>query len=85
MASVGFDNRESRSRSRRERRGGSLLAMSIVIRIYDRGSDPLKMIATPPKLVHTLKGKNRNWPIKSAWFQGRNCESTGDLCETQES
>ncbi|KAK4047618.1 hypothetical protein OIV83_005276 [Microbotryomycetes sp. JL201] len=40
------------------------------IRIYDRGTDPVKMLANCPKLVHALKGKNRNWPIKAAWFQG---------------
>ncbi|KAM0789975.1 hypothetical protein ACM66B_005308 [Microbotryomycetes sp. NB124-2] len=40
------------------------------IRIYDRGTDPVKMLSNGPKLVHTLKGKNRNWPIKASWFQG---------------
>lgn len=33
------------------------------------------MAVSPPKLVQTLKGKNRNWPIKTAWFQGHDCES----------
>lgn len=39
------------------------------MRIYDRSADPLKQGA--PKLVQTLKGKNRNWPIKASFFQGR--------------
>lgn len=43
-----------------------------VIRVFDRGTDPLK---SSPKLVQTLKGKNRNWPIKAAWYQGRDCAS----------
>lgn len=38
------------------------------MRIYDRSPDPLR--AGGPRLVQTLKGKNRNWPIKAAWFQG---------------
>lgn len=51
-----------------------------VIRIYDRSlsslTDPLKMAhSAAPKLVTTLKGKNRNWPIKATWYQGTDCES----------
>ncbi|ORY83516.1 WD40-repeat-containing domain protein [Leucosporidium creatinivorum] len=42
------------------------------VRIYDRSlADPLKLASSAPKLVQTLKGKNRNWPIKASWFQGR--------------
>lgn len=38
------------------------------MRIYDRAPDPLR--AGGPRLAQTLKGKNRNWPIKASWFQG---------------
>ncbi|KAI9146104.1 WD40-repeat-containing domain protein [Paraphysoderma sedebokerense] len=40
-----------------------------VIRVYDRGFSPPK---TSARLLHALKGyKNKNWPIKSAAYQGK--------------
>ncbi|KAF8926997.1 hypothetical protein BGZ58_010723 [Dissophora ornata] len=40
-----------------------------VIRVYDRGFEPPTSI---PRLIHSLKGyRNKHWPIKSAFFHGR--------------
>ncbi|KAG0200214.1 hypothetical protein BGX28_006664 [Mortierella sp. GBA30] len=40
-----------------------------VIRVYDRGFEPP---TTMPRLIHSLKGyRNKHWPIKSAFFHGR--------------
>ncbi|KAH6569656.1 hypothetical protein BASA50_002724 [Batrachochytrium salamandrivorans] len=45
-----------------------------VIRVYDRGFAPA---FSPYRLVHMLKGyKNKNWPIKSAFFSGRDVNAT---------
>lgn len=39
-----------------------------VLRVYDRGLDPPK---SNMRLMHSLVGhKNKNWPIKSAFYQG---------------
>ncbi|KAI8605316.1 WD40-repeat-containing domain protein [Dissophora ornata] len=43
-----------------------------VIRVYDRGFEPPTSI---PRLIHSLKGyRNKHWPIKSAFFHGRECK-----------
>ncbi|KAF9538498.1 hypothetical protein EC957_006701 [Mortierella hygrophila] len=40
-----------------------------VIRVYDRGFEPPTTI---PRLVYSLKGyRNKHWPIKSAFFHGK--------------
>ncbi|KAI7815890.1 WD40-repeat-containing domain protein [Gamsiella multidivaricata] len=40
-----------------------------VIRVYDRGFEPP---TTVPRLIHSLKGyRNKHWPIKSAFFHGK--------------
>ncbi|KAF9161457.1 hypothetical protein DFQ26_004533 [Actinomortierella ambigua] len=40
-----------------------------VIRVYDRGFEPPTKM---PRLVHALKGyRNNHWPIKSAFFHGK--------------
>ncbi|KAI1314381.1 hypothetical protein EDD11_002246 [Mortierella claussenii] len=40
-----------------------------VIRVYDRGFEPPTTI---PRLIHSLKGyRNKHWPIKSAFFHGK--------------
>ncbi|KAF9101345.1 hypothetical protein BGX27_011511 [Mortierella sp. AM989] len=40
-----------------------------VIRVYDRGFEPP---TTMPRLIHSLKGyRNKHWPIKSAFFHGK--------------
>jgi len=40
-----------------------------ILRVYDRGLDPVQ---TPLRLIHVLKGhRTKNWPIKCAFFQGR--------------
>ncbi|KAF9133662.1 hypothetical protein BGW39_009279 [Mortierella sp. 14UC] len=40
-----------------------------VIRVYDRGFEPP---TTMPRLVYSLKGyRNKHWPIKSAFFHGK--------------
>ncbi|KAG0261786.1 hypothetical protein BG011_000688 [Mortierella polycephala] len=40
-----------------------------VIRVYDRGFEPPTSM---PRLIHSLKGyKNKHWPIKSAFFHGK--------------
>ncbi|KAK9712952.1 hypothetical protein K7432_006789 [Basidiobolus ranarum] len=40
-----------------------------VIRVYDRGFQPLKSV---PRLLHSVKGyKNKNWPIRSAFYRGK--------------
>jgi COMPASS component SWD3 len=45
-----------------------------VIRVYDRGLDPPK---TQLRFVHALKGfRNKNWPIKSSFFEGRDYSAT---------
>ncbi|GAA93539.1 uncharacterized protein L969DRAFT_25200 [Mixia osmundae IAM 14324] len=38
-----------------------------IIKAYDRGSDHTKLRY---RQTFTLKGKNRTWPIRAAWFQG---------------
>ncbi|SGY25116.1 BQ5605_C018g08583 [Microbotryum silenes-dioicae] len=57
----------------REPRWMASVGFDNFIRIYDRSShfDPLKQALTPPKLIQTLRGKNRNWPIKVSFFQGK--------------
>ncbi|KAL2916801.1 hypothetical protein HK105_203580 [Polyrhizophydium stewartii] len=45
-----------------------------VIRVYDRGFNPP---LSPYRLAHMLKGhKNKNWPIKSAFFKPRDNSSS---------
>ncbi|KAL1918341.1 uncharacterized protein VTP21DRAFT_3001 [Calcarisporiella thermophila] len=45
-----------------------------VIRVYDRGLEPPK---TPLRVVQALKGyKNKNWPIKSSFYYGKEYEAT---------
>ncbi|KAF9974600.1 hypothetical protein BGZ65_008648, partial [Modicella reniformis] len=40
-----------------------------IIRVYDRGFEPPTTI---PRLIHSLKGyRNKHWPIKSAFFHGK--------------
>ncbi|KAK3826529.1 MAG: WD40-repeat-containing domain protein [Linnemannia elongata] len=44
-----------------------------VIRVYDRGFEPP---TTMPRLVYSLKGyRNKHWPIKSAFFHGKDCKT----------
>ncbi|KAI8361875.1 WD40-repeat-containing domain protein [Mortierella sp. GBAus27b] len=44
-----------------------------VIRVYDRGFEPPTTI---PRLIHSLKGyRNKHWPIKSAFFHGKDCKT----------
>ncbi|RUP45012.1 hypothetical protein BC936DRAFT_148731 [Jimgerdemannia flammicorona] len=44
-----------------------------VMRVYDRGLNPP---ISPSRLLHALKGfKNKNWPIKSSFYCGKECES----------
>ncbi|KAL8290463.1 hypothetical protein RQP46_002721 [Phenoliferia psychrophenolica] len=57
-------------KGKREARWVASIGFDNFVRVYDRGMDPLR---SSPKLVQTLKGKNRNWPIKAAWYQGRDC------------
>ncbi|KAK3815834.1 MAG: WD40-repeat-containing domain protein [Linnemannia gamsii] len=46
-----------------------------VIRVYDRGFEPP---TTMPRLVYSLKGyRNKHWPIKSAFFHGKDCKVRG--------
>eukprot|EP01112_Ceratiomyxa_fruticulosa_P015161 TRINITY_DN4430_c0_g1_i1.p1 TRINITY_DN4430_c0_g1~~TRINITY_DN4430_c0_g1_i1.p1 ORF type:complete len:525 (-),score=69.72 TRINITY_DN4430_c0_g1_i1:32-1606(-) len=69
-----------------------------ILRIYDRGvgisaSKPVASLSTMP-LINTVSGhKNKNWPIKSSFFQGRDYQmvqgkakdtQVGDLKEEDE-
>ncbi|KAH7048828.1 WD40-repeat-containing domain protein [Linnemannia elongata] len=49
------------------------MTKTIVIRVYDRGFEPP---TTMPRLVYSLKGyRNKHWPIKSAFFHGKDCKT----------
>lgn len=49
----------------------ALTSIVTVLRVCDRGLDPPK---SDMRLVHTLKGfKNKNFPIKSSFYTGKEC------------
>eukprot|EP00741_Cyanophora_paradoxa_P011214 tig00020554_g10834.t1 len=58
-----------------------------VLRVYDRGMQPAASASqralnqthrAPLTLMHSLRGhKNRNWPIRSSFFHGREHRATG--------
>jgi hypothetical protein len=51
----------------------------VVMRVYDRGFSPPK---TAPRLLHALKGyKNKNWPIKSAFYHGKDSKERVVSCK----
>ncbi|CAG8680701.1 26094_t:CDS:10, partial [Dentiscutata erythropus] len=54
-----------------------------LIRIYDRGIEPLKI---QPQLIHILKGyKNKGWPIRSSFFLGKDYQhSTAQRIQTKD-
>ncbi|KAM0746883.1 WD40 repeat-like protein [Meredithblackwellia eburnea MCA 4105] len=54
-------------RGKKEPKWVASIGFDNFVRVFDRGVDPLK---SHPKQIHTLRGKNRNWPIKASWYQG---------------
>ncbi|RUS14250.1 hypothetical protein BC938DRAFT_477450 [Jimgerdemannia flammicorona] len=45
-----------------------------VMRVYDRGLNPP---ISPSRLLHALKGfKNKNWPIKSSFYCGKEYQAS---------